>query len=224
MSRSDRHQSRSTRTGKGAPIVVVRPIWRSFDIDSAEAAAAHVRGGGFSALVDGQRDIKLLLPRTKGGELTELAQWVLLALDLRNWGYARSGPTQGLAAVWVQRGDRDIVEGWCARDERLPPYTQRMELDCLACGACCRDSRVVIEPSDRAAWRRAGRPELEGRVYLHTSRGELVLKHASCGACVHFGADNRCGIYELRPFNCRVFPVGSEPCLTVRAGILGLDV
>jgi uncharacterized protein len=203
-------------------VTVIRPIWRSFSIDDVEQAATHVRRGGFSALSTDAGEIKLLLPRTKSGEMTELAQWVLLALDLRNWGSARSGPAEGLAAVWVKSEDRDIVEAWCARDERHPPHTRRLQLDCLACGACCRGSRVVIEPSDRAAWTRAGRSELGGRAYLRTSRGETVLRHAPSGACVHFGAENACGIYPLRPFNCRVFAVGSEPCLTVRDGILGI--
>jgi Fe-S-cluster containining protein len=32
--------------------------------------------------------------------------------------------------------------------------------------------------------------------------------------------DNRCAIYAIRPFNCSVFPVGSEACLAARESTL----
>ena len=141
--------------------VVDRPIWRSFRAKFLKEAAAHVRAGGFSAVMFGEDRIKLLLPRGKDDKLTEPSLWVLLAIDLRRWGYARSGPARGLAACWVKTDvDRDIVRAWCDRDGRHAGPTRRVRLDCLSCGVCCTYNRVVLEPSDYEMWRKAGRSDL----------------------------------------------------------------
>ena len=36
------------------------------------------------------------------------------------------------------------------------------------------------------------------------------------GVCPHLTPEGRCGIYETRPFACRIYEAGSEPCLKVR--------
>jgi uncharacterized protein len=202
---------------------LARPVWRSFRPRFLENAVAHVRRGGFAVLLLPDRNMKLLLPRTPEGSLTEMARWALLALDVRRCGTVRKGPARGLAVARARPRDRDILREWCERDGTCPRSTYRMELDCRACGACCRDNRVVIEPRDVAQWRRAGRADLAARAYFRTARGKVVLRLGPDGACVHLRPnDNHCSIYDLRPLNCRAFPAGSEACLAARLETLGI--
>src|SRR5690349_19576828 len=100
-----------------------RPVWRSFAPRFVANAAAHVRKGGFSALIDKKGRIKVLLPRTRAGALTEMSEWALLALEIRRWGSARNGPARGLAAVRIKPGDRGVIRDWCERDSTHPGAT-----------------------------------------------------------------------------------------------------
>jgi hypothetical protein len=203
------------------PTTVTRPVWRSFRAEFLDRAARHVRAGGFAAVYYRSGAVKLLLPRTRSGALTEMALWALLALEVRRWGSARTGPARRLASVRVKKSHRDIIREWCDRDASQPESTRALQLDCFSCGACCRDNRVVLEKPDLAAWQRK-RPELLNRAYIRRSRGTVLLRLAPGGACVHLGAQNRCAIYALRPGNCREFPVGAEPCLAARLETLGI--
>jgi hypothetical protein len=200
---------------------VKRPVWRSFRPEYLDRAARHVRAAGFAAIFYRDGQIKLLLPRKRDGSLTEMSLWALLSLDVRRWGSARSGPARNLAAVRVRKEHRDIIREWCDRDGGEPESTREMKLDCLACGACCRDNRVVLEPHDLARWRRAKRVDLLGAPYVRRSNGTVLLKLHK-GACVHLGATNLCAIYPLRPDNCSAFPAASEPCLAARLDTLNI--
>jgi Fe-S-cluster containining protein len=124
--------------------------------------------------------------------------------------------------VRVAKGHRAFIREWCERDSTCPGHTRQVELDCLACGACCRDNRVVLEPYDRVLWRQSGRPDLAERPYVRTAKGVMLLCLTADGACVHLGPGNRCAIYRLRPGNCRSFPAGSEACLAARLDTLGI--
>ena len=208
----------------------IRPVWRSFRPEYLRRAAAHVRAGGFAAIFQPNGQIKVLLPRERDGQMTEMATWALLSLDIRRWGAARTGPARHLAAVRVKDEHRDIIREWCDRDAEQPASTRRVSLDCLACGACCRDNNVVLEKPDLARWRRAQREDLLGPTYVRRSNGKVVLKlrrddHLNgqrSKSCVHLGAANRCAIYALRPDNCSAFPKGSEACLAARLDTLGI--
>jgi hypothetical protein len=197
------------------PTTIVRPVWRSFRPEFLARAALHVRAGGFAAIFYPKGDVKLLLSRQRGGALTEMSLWALLALDIRRWGSARSGPARRLAAVRVKEKHRDIIREWCDRDAEQPESTRTMQLDCLACGACCRENRVVLEKPDIAQWR-AKQPRLLSPAYVRQSNGTVLLRLTDKSECVHLGARNLCRIYPLRPGNCSEFPVGAEPCLAAR--------
>ena len=125
--------------------------------------------------------------------------------------------------MWVdtERG-RDAIREWCDRDSGYDGPTRHAVLDCIECGACCRDNRAVVEPGDLRAWRRAERRDLLSRAYLKRSNGQIVLRLTTTGRCLHLDSGNRCRIYELRPSNCRAFPVGSEACLAARLETLGI--
>jgi uncharacterized protein len=185
-------------------------------------AVLHVKTGGFSALFFKSGQLKILLPLGRGGSLTEMAQWALLSLEIRRWGRARTGPTRSLAAVNVKPKDRASVREWCDRDSVHPRSTYPLRLDCRTCGACCRDNRVVLEPSDLLLWKRRGRADLLDRSCVRASKGAKLLRLTAKGACVHLGPSNRCTIYRLRPGNCSAFPVGAETCLAARLDTLGI--
>jgi Fe-S-cluster containining protein len=95
------------------------------------------------------------------------------------------------------------------------------ELDCLSCGACCRqasDGRILVPAEDIVRWKRSGRDDLvQALVPGHFS--ELAFACDAAGACVHLGTEsnpNACRIYEQRGTTCREFERGSWQCLEFR--------
>ena len=165
--------------------------------------------------------LSLVLPLEESGELPLLARWVLLTLEHTRLSRPRRGPLLGLGLVPLRRRYEGSVLAWCERDAGFEGPTRRMRLDCLECGACCRDADLHLEESDLQRWRDAARPELQAKV-LRTQEGKLRLPMISEGRCPQLGPDLRCGIYALRPDNCRAFPVASEACLSARLETLGL--
>lgn len=100
------------------------------------------------------------------------------------------------------------------------------DLDCLACGACCRqgsDGRILVPAEDLVRWRAIGRHDLADAL-VPGHFGELAFPYRADGSCVHLGADgceNACSIYPDRGTTCREFEAGSRQCLEFRrdAGI-----
>ena len=107
------------------------------------------------------------------------------------------------------------------------PASAPPELDCLACGACCRtghDGRILVPADDLVRWRRLGREDLV-RELVPGHFGELAFATRDDGSCVHLGTpgqSNACAIYELRGTTCRDFERGSRQCLEFRRDA-GLD-
>ncbi len=191
--------------------VVRRPVVRSFQPAWLARAAAHVRRGGH-AVVYG-RSWTLLMPCDADGDMPELSAWALLDIGVERSSVVREGPAKGLRRARVPADMRDIVTGWIERDSVEPESTTDVTLDCRACGHCCRRNDVVLDKDDFARWRAAGRDDLESGAFLRARKKKLkVLPN---GDCVHLRG-NDCGIYELRPDNCRAFPAGSECCLFAR--------
>ena len=92
------------------------------------------------------------------------------------------------------------------------------ELDCLACGACCRtgrDGRILVPAADLVRWRRLGREDLVAAVQPgHFS--EVGFATRADGSCVHLGTDasaNACAIYAVRGTTCVEFEKVSWQCL-----------
>ena len=110
----------------------------------------------------------------------------------------------------------------------MDPVDEERELDCLTCGACCRegsDGRILVPEADIVRWRRAGRHELVAQL-VPGHFGEMAFAHTPEGACVHLGTPenaNACRIYEDRGTTCHDFQKGSWQCLEFRrdAGIDG---
>jgi Fe-S-cluster containining protein len=105
--------------------------------------------------------------------------------------------------------------------------TTKDELDCLACGACCRqasDGRILVPAEDLVRWRKHGRDDIVAQL-VPGHFGELAFACTSEGACVHLGtafSPNACSIYEDRGTTCRDFEKGSWQCHEFRRDV-GLE-
>lgn len=203
--------------------VIARPIWRRFLPRFLARAAAHVRGGGHAAIVHDDDVIDILLTVDAEGQITELGQWAILAIEQQRWRRVKEGPAKGLASARVHPSYGGSVLDWCERDSVHPGPTRTIRLDCLECAACCHESNVVLDEADFERFRKAGRDELLGRAYIKRARdGKVTLRFADSGRCQHLGRDKKCRIYPIRPDNCSVFVVGSEACLAAREETLRL--
>lgn len=203
--------------------LIVRPIWRRFRPRWLARAAAHVRAGGCAAIIDERDDIFVLLPVDSKGKVPELARWALLAIDHRRTTRVPDGPAKGLAKAHIKPKYAGSVLDWCTRDAIHEGTTRTFELDCIACGACCHDSNVILDEVDLDRFRNAGRKDLATSKYIVRHKdGRISLRFAKPGPCQLQAADNRCTIYEIRPDNCRRFVTGSEACLAAREDTLKL--
>lgn len=202
---------------------IARPVWRQFTPKYESNAVAWVRAGGAAAIVHSPRRIQLLLEAGPDQKPTELALWAVLALEQQRPRRVTAGPARGLFTILARPDARDAVLDWCDRDARHPDHTRTLELDCLACGACCHEANVLLDESDLDRFREGGRADLTtGRFIKRGRDGKVRLRFAPDGRCQHLQRDNKCRIYALRPFNCSVFPVGSEACLAARESTHGL--
>lgn len=202
---------------------IERPVWRRYKPKFFEEAAEYVRAGGLAAIVYGDREIDMLLGVDDLGEPTELSLWAVLALEQRLTRRITSGAAKGLRRARVGRHSIEAVLDWCERDSVHPGPTRKVKLDCLDCAACCTDSNVILYEDDLNRFKEGGRKDLLTSKYITRSRdGKVRLKFIAKGPCQHLQKDNKCKIYSIRPFNCSVFPMGSEACLAARESTLSL--
>jgi hypothetical protein len=196
---------------------VVRPVWRRFTPKFSKRAADWVRLGGHAAIVHDEEHIDILLGVDDDGKLTDLALWSLLALEQRASKVVDKGPAKGLRIARAAAHSTFAVLDWCDRDSAHPGPTRTLNYDCLECGSCCHEANVILDQDDLDRFKEAGRADLCSSKYIKRSRDKKVrLRFAPDGRCQHLANDLKCGIYELRPYNCSVFPVGSEACLAAR--------
>jgi Fe-S-cluster containining protein len=114
-----------------------------------------------------------------------------------------------------------------AEGARIDPSWKRCErfepaLDCLTCGACCREAygAVEIARTERIVKRHPGLVVDRGH-YVELRR-DLTEEGSRCAALTG-GVTERgrisgysCTVYADRPKTCRDFTLGSEHCLTAR--------
>jgi hypothetical protein len=80
------------------------------------------------------------------------------------------------------------------------------QIDCLACGNCCRSLQIVVD--DRDIKRLAARVGMTIKAFAqrYVAVAEDRTKHFVSAPCPFLGDDNRCAVYEDRPQACRDFP------------------
>ncbi len=201
---------------------VTRPVVRNFRPPHFAEAAAWVRGGGHAVVWLSPRKARLVFPKPRDGEEGDLGRWSALDLGISEHIVATHGTFAGLAYVRVPHDCYAIVDDRVVRDSVHADPVRDIDLDCLACAACCRDNCVQLEDVDIARFESAGRGDLTRPPYARRDDGTLVLVLQRDRRCKHLGGDNRCGIYEIRPDACSTFPPGSECCLSAREEEIGV--
>lgn len=196
---------------------VRRPVVRSFSLPHAHACASWVRAGGHGVLWETRRRALLVIPIPDPADPLDLGRLAILDMGKARWRVAHEGELQGLAVCLVPPSSHWIVRRRAERDSMHPTPLRETSLDCLACGACCRENEVEIDAADATRLVEAGRGDLLGERFVHNTQGRRMLRlHEGTGRCPHLHADNACDIYALRPKACRDFVVGSEGCLYAR--------
>jgi uncharacterized protein len=79
-------------------------------------------------------------------------------------------------------------------------------IDCLSCANCCKTISPVFKERDivRLAAHFKVRPAIFTQKYLFMDdEGDYVLQSVPCP---FLGPDNKCAVYEQRPFACRSYP------------------
>jgi Fe-S-cluster containining protein len=201
---------------------VTRPVVRSFRWPYLEEAAAWVRAGGHAIVWLAPRKARLVFARPRKGDDGDLGRWSALDMGRTDWLVAVRGPFTGMAYVKVPHDCYAIVRDRVVRDSIYPDATRTIDLDCLECGACCKDNRVELDDDDVARFERAGRAELARPPYAKREDGSVILVLRPDKRCKHLAGDNKCGIYDIRPEACSSFPVGSECCLSSREEEMGI--
>ncbi len=94
-------------------------------------------------------------------------------------------------------------------------YAKGLRFSCTQCGNCCRNhgeyAFVYLMPSEAraiAAYLGLAPAEFLGR-YCTRKDGAVTIRTDS-PACPFLGADNRCGIYPVRPKQCATWPFWRE--------------
>ncbi|MEL6131883.1 MAG: YkgJ family cysteine cluster protein [Bacteroidota bacterium] len=80
------------------------------------------------------------------------------------------------------------------------------EIDCLSCANCCKTISPVFTDRDieRIAHHLRMKPADFVEQYLHIDEEEDYVLNVA--PCPFLGADNYCGIYDVRPKACREYP------------------
>jgi uncharacterized protein len=208
------------------PMHVLRPVVRQFKSRYTREIAAHVRGGGHAVVwetVGHKPRAHLVFPAPKDDDENDLAVWSLLDMGKSGrWKRIERGPLRGFGTSLVPRDCHSIVRHRAERDSIHEGSVRKMVLDCLECGACCKDNEVILEEVDVERFRKGGRADLARPPYARKTDGKLVLTLLKSKNCRHLESDNKCAIYALRPDACSTFPVASEPCLFSREEELGI--
>jgi uncharacterized protein len=91
-----------------------------------------------------------------------------------------------------------------------------LRFHCTECGRCCSgdpDHYVYLTSRESESIRRhlgLTTGWFKRRYLRRTPEGELVINNRGGGRCLFLTQDNRCGIYAVRPLQCRTYPFWPE--------------
>ena len=139
---------------------------------------------------------------------------IMADIKLENW-QKRAGEHQKKYKQFLQRADKNKVL------KQLPELHEEAfsKIDCLNCAACCKNySPRFKTPDIKRISKHLKMKESELiDTYLRLDEdGDYVVKQTPCP---FLGADNYCGIYEVRPSDCERFPYTNEDVLLKRPQI-----
>ncbi|HEY8073307.1 MAG TPA: YkgJ family cysteine cluster protein [Labilithrix sp.] len=178
-------------------------------------AAAWVRSGGHAVVWEQPKRARLYFQRPETDD--DPGAWAVYDFGKSRWELHEGGPFDGLASARVPRSCIWIVERRVERDSEHPGPKRTVAFDCTTCAACCRTNEVFLGERDVKRFRDGGRPDLARAPFARRDAdNRLVLTLLPDGRCRQLSAENRCGIYELRPDPCSDFPMGCECCLYAR--------
>lgn len=105
--------------------------------------------------------------------------------------------------------------------ERLPDLHEEAfeRIDCLKCANCCKSYSPRFKTPDIkriSKHLKLRESEFIERYLRLDSDGDYVVKTMPCP---FLGADNYCGIYEVRPSDCERFPYTDEDVLVRRPAL-----
>ena len=134
---------------------------------------------------------------------------------------AETGPTGQTCqtCVWHFVGGRGRPVSRCRRfgSRRLDPewpscqsYTET--LDCLRCGACCREAYHAVEVGPRDEFTRK-HPD---KVIPVNGRLNIIRQDGICGCLSPNNGCWPCSVYDERPKTCRDFEPAGANCVDAR--------
>lgn len=186
-----------------APTTVYRPYHDAIPLDrplggGGEAAALARRAVRTAAQLGWRPVLEDALARTR-------------ALLAHPTGLPWGDPARRCAECAWRAGRTCRQAGAPTRPDAAACARFEAELDCRACGACCREAYdvVLVAPRERVARRHPG---------LLRARGDELELPRVDGRCVALDADGgyTCRIYADRPRTCRDFAPGGRNCLLAR--------
>lgn len=203
--------------------VVERPIVRSFKKKFSKQAADYARSGGHAILWEDDKRATLYFKKPTPGDEADFGLWAIYDMGRYRWEEHHAGTFRGLGSFKIPRDCIWIAKRRAERDSIHPGPTREVAWDCRTCAACCRDNEVVLQPTDIARFKEGGLGHLAKPPYAKRHRdGRILLTLLANKRCRHLARDNRCKIYEHRPYACSEFPMGSECCIFAREDVLKL--
>ena len=96
--------------------------------------------------------------------------------------------------------------------KQLPAYHNEAfeQVDCLACANCCKNYSPRFKPPDIKRIAKALKMSESALMDKYLTRDEEGDYVVITKPCPFLGSDNFCGIYEVRPSDCRRFPYTDE--------------
>ena len=141
-----------------------------------------------------------------------------MSLNLLNADVGPEGRTCS-SCVWHYVGGRGRAVSRCRRyaGARLEPdwaacaaYTEA--LDCLRCGACCREAYHAVEVGPRDPFVK----KQKDRLVRVDGRFNIIRKDGICGCLAPADGCWPCTVYEDRPKTCRDFEPAGNNCIDAR--------
>ncbi|RLJ00078.1 MAG: hypothetical protein DRP08_06725, partial [Candidatus Aenigmatarchaeota archaeon] len=91
-----------------------------------------------------------------------------------------------------------------SRSRNYKYHIWRSRSKCLTCGLCCKQTEMILLPSDIKRIKRHGYKIS----FFAKKKGKVMVLRNKDGYCVFYDkASGRCKIYEIRPLGCALYPI-----------------